>query len=143
MAFLKSRLFWLFILPNIVFGIIAYLTPATGFIPVLNAALVALAIGVCLAYGPPVIAVLVGKRKMDRADWLGIGIFRSWSAVVVNRMWSIVWRYMGRPDWLLESDIVSYALWLRARARPYFIWRRPARSVRWSRRGAGSTSASW
>jgi hypothetical protein len=32
----------------------------------------------------------------------------------VNRAWSISWRYLGRPDWLLESDIVSYALWLSA-----------------------------
>jgi hypothetical protein len=83
-----SRLFWLFIVPNIVFGAIALLTPATGFITVLNAALVALAMGVCLAYGPPVIAVLASdKRPMDRADWLGIGIFCSWFAVVVNRTW--------------------------------------------------------
>jgi hypothetical protein len=46
MVLIKSRLFWLFIVPNIVFGAIALLTPATGFITVLNAALVALAIGV-------------------------------------------------------------------------------------------------
>lgn len=121
MAFLTPRLFWLFIVPNIIFGIIALLTPATAFITVLNAALVALSIGVCLAYGPPVAAVLIGTRRMDRADWLGIGIFCSWFAVVVNRTWSIVWRYMGRPDWLLESDIVSYALWLSACAAVFHL----------------------
>ena len=122
MVFLKLRLFWLFIVPNIVFGAIALLTPATGFITVLNAALVALALGVCLAYGPPVIAALTSdKRPMDRADWLGIGIFCSWFAVVVNRTWSISWRYLGRPDWLLESDIVSYALWLSACAAVFHL----------------------
>jgi hypothetical protein len=57
---------------------------------------VALAIGVCLAYGPPVIAVLTSeKRPMDRADWLGIGIFCSWFVGVVNRTWSISW--LPRP----------------------------------------------
>jgi hypothetical protein len=31
---------------------------------------------------------------MDRADWLGMGVFRS-SSVVVIRACSIVWRYLG------------------------------------------------
>jgi hypothetical protein len=40
---------------------------------------------------------------------------------VVNRTWSISWRYLGGPDWLLESDIVSYALWLSACAAVFHL----------------------
>jgi hypothetical protein len=67
MVFLKSRLFWLFIGPYIVFGGIALLTPATGFITVLNTALVALALGVCLAYGLPVVALF---SPATSAPWI-------------------------------------------------------------------------
>ena len=112
MAFLTSRFFWLFIVPNAAFCLIATLTSTTAFISVLNSALVAMAIGVCIAYWPSIAAVLMGTRPLDRADWLGLGIFCAWFGTFVNRSWSIVWRYLGRPEWLLESDIVSYALWL-------------------------------
>jgi hypothetical protein len=109
---MKSRFFWLFIAPNILFGGIALATSATALISVLNAALFAVAIGVCMAYGPPVLDTLWSGRPMDRADWLGIGIFCSWFSIVVIRAWSIAWRYLGKPEWLLESDLVSYALYL-------------------------------
>lgn len=109
---MNLRFFWLFIMPNIVFGVIALATSATIMISVLNAALFAVAIGVCFAYGPPVLNTLVSGRTMDRADWLGIGIFCSWFSIVIIRAWSIIWRYLGKPEWLLESDIVSYALYL-------------------------------
>lgn len=112
MAALKSRFFWLFIVPNIVFAVIALSTNASTLISVFNAALFAVAIGVCLAYGPPVFDSVLGSRYLDRADWLGLGIFCSWFSIVVMRGWSIVWRAVGKPEWLLESDIVTYALYL-------------------------------
>lgn len=112
MAFLTSRFFWLFIVPNIIFAVIALATNASSLILILNSALFAVAIGVCLAYGPPVGNILLSGRPFDRADWLGLGIFCSWFSIVVIRAWSISWRYLGKPEWLLESDIVTYALYL-------------------------------
>lgn len=109
---MNRRFFWLFIVPNLVFAVVALLTNATAMISILNLALLAGAIGVCLAYGPSVLNTLTTGRAMDRADWLGVGIFCSWFSIVVIRAWSIVWRYLGKPEWLLESDIVSYALYL-------------------------------
>lgn len=112
MAFLKSRFFWLFVVPNIIFAGIALATNASALISVFNAALFAVAIGVCLAYGPPVATILLSTRPLDRADWLGLGIFCSWFSIVIIRGWSIVWRALGKPEWLLESDIVTYALYM-------------------------------
>lgn len=112
MALVRLRFFWLFIVPNIIFAVIAILTNASVLITVFNAALFAIAIGVCLAYGPPVAAILLSQRTMDRADWLGVSIFCSWFSIVVIRGWSIAWRWLGKPEWLLESDIVTYALYM-------------------------------
>jgi hypothetical protein len=107
---MKTRFVWLFIIPNLVFAAIAYLTEAAQLIVVLNFALVALWVGVCVAYYPPVVVILLDDRPLDRADILALGIFCGGFSIVVIRTWSMVWRILGKPEWLLESDIVSYAL---------------------------------
>ncbi|MDB5177500.1 MAG: hypothetical protein JWN75_1168 [Candidatus Saccharibacteria bacterium] len=109
---MTTRLLYMFVLPNVLFAIVALATSASTLITVLNAALFAIAVGVCLAYGPPVVRILMTEDQMDTADWLGVGIFCSWASIVFIRAWSIVWRSMGKPEWLLESDIVTYALYL-------------------------------
>ncbi len=76
-------------------------------------ALVAMAIGVYIASWPSIAETLTSARPLDRADWLGLGIFCAWVGTFVNRFWSIVWYYLGQPEWLLESDTLGYALWLR------------------------------
>jgi len=107
---LKTRFVWLFVVPNVVFASVALLTNATDLIVVLNFALVALWVGVCVAYLPPVIIILMDDRPLDRADILALGIFCGGFSIVIIRTWSMIWRIMGKPEWLLESDIVSYAL---------------------------------
>jgi len=107
----KKRFTWLFILPNVLFALIAYFTDAAPLVVMLNFALVALWAGVCVAYLPPVLQIIVDLRPLDRADVLALGIFFSALSTVVIRTWSIVWRLLGQPRWLLETDIVSYALY--------------------------------
>lgn len=108
----KGRLLGLFIVPQLIFVGIAASTEASTLITVLSITVFASAVGVCLAYSPSVYDVLVADRDLDRADYMAIGVFMSWFSIVVLRVWSIWWRYLGKPDWLTNSDVVSYSLYM-------------------------------
>lgn len=111
MAVLRHRLIWLLVAPLSAFLFVAAVTKAPGLIVFINAALFSASAGICCAYAYPTYLAFFGPRTyLDRADLLSIGIFFSWAAVFMTRGWSIAWRYLGKPDWLLESDILSFAL---------------------------------
>lgn len=101
--------FWVcFVLPQIAFAVLALVTDATTLIPVLNMAMVALACGVCLAFAPAALRFFAGRGWMDQGDALSLGIFTTWFASALNGIWSITWRYLGKPEWLADTDLVSY-----------------------------------
>jgi hypothetical protein len=108
----KVKLIWLFAVPQIVFAGIAFLTDAAFLITVLSATLFAAAVGVCFAYAPAVYDAMTAERELDRADWLSMGVFVGFFAIVLLRSWSILWRFLGKPEWLLNSDFVSYSLYM-------------------------------
>lgn len=112
MKLLNGRLFLLFVVPNLlIVGLMAG-TPNVRLIGVLNALNLALATWVVVAFSPVVFDVLLSRRNIDRADYLGMGIFLGWSSTIVLRTYSIVWRWMDQPLWLTDSDILNYGLFL-------------------------------
>jgi hypothetical protein len=114
MATMKNKNRWicLFILPQVLFAVLAYATQGATLITILNTVVFASAAGVCLAYSPAVWDAMTAARSMDRSDWLCMGVFVSWFSIVVARSWSIIWRVLGRPPWLLDSDLISYSLYM-------------------------------
>ncbi len=101
-----------FVVPNIIFTIIALITDAPSLIAILNLVVIALSVNVCVAFMPNVIDVIFGNRELDKADWLTLGIFSAWSAIVLGTMISLFWRYFGRPDWLIDTDLTSFRLFM-------------------------------
>lgn len=108
----KVRLIWLFAVPQLLFVALNYATDGGALITVLSVTLFAAAVGVCFAYAPAVYDALVADRDLDRADWLSMGVFVSWAAIVLIRAWSIFWRFLGKPDALVNSDIIAYSLYM-------------------------------
>lgn len=101
--------FWAcFVFPQAMFAALAWTTEAATLIPALNVAMVALAVGVCVAFSPSVIRFFSGRGWMDQGDALSIGIFTTWFATALNGGWSLTWRYLGQPAWLANNDFVSY-----------------------------------
>ena len=106
---LFGRRFWIyFVLPQVVFGVLAVLTDASDLIPILSVALVALSFGVCVAFLPAALTFFSGTGAMDRADALSIGIFATWFGSALSGSWGVAWRYAGEPLWLANNDFVSY-----------------------------------
>ena len=112
MKIVHPRFVALFLLPNLIFGTVAFNIGAEQLIRIFNSALLALSIGVCVAYHRPVLDILFDDQEMERSDWLALGIFMSWLGNTVLRMNSIAWRAMGRPDWFDNTHIGSYGLFM-------------------------------
>lgn len=139
---LTRRVLTLFIVPNLLYALVALSTDAQLLITLLNGALLALAVGVCVAYYPVVWLVLKDEAENDTADWLGLGVFCSWAAIVYARIFSMIWRaWGGDGDWMLNSDLVTYQLFLSISAAvfhlgaPGAIGNRRVPTVRWVKTG--------
>lgn len=102
----------LFLLPNAFFLALFFSLSEKELINIINAALFAVALGVCTAYFPIARDLILRKRNMDSADWLGLGVFCNWSALAGIRIWSFSWRWVGTPHSWNDSQILSYLLFL-------------------------------
>jgi len=111
-----KRFFLFFILPQIIFLCSVLALGGSQLIEIFNILNLSLAVGVVVAYAPVVFNSIFSDRPLDRADWLGIGIFLSWFATIELRTYSIIWRWMDQPLWLTQSEILSYALFCQTTA---------------------------
>lgn len=108
-----ARVFLLFVVPNLVFGVLAAVFKPDTLMPMLNGAMLAVASGVCVAYFPIIRQVLTDRhRHIDRADMLALGIFCSWFAIVLRAAWSLAWRHQGKPSAWIDSHFLSYFIFL-------------------------------
>lgn len=116
------RLTIIFGLPNLLFAILALSASADGLIKLINAGLVATAVGVCIAYFPVVADIVTRQdRALDRADLLALGIFTSWSTLVLRTAWSLAWRYAGRPDSWENSHAFAYMVFMSLVAATFYL----------------------
>lgn len=110
-ALLAPRLWRMFILPTLAFCALAYLTEDRALIMVLNIVQFGFASAVVTAFTPEVWRVMTGTRGMSRGSWMAYGIWMGWGAVVWRTGESLIWRAIGQPAWLINSDVTSAYLY--------------------------------
>lgn len=118
---IRLRFLAMFVAPNAAFIGAAWFTPPAQLIGLFSAILLALSIGVCVAYHRPVRDILFGDEPLERSDWLALGIFLSWFGNLILRLHSIIWRALGRPDWLENNHAISYSLFMIACAAAFHL----------------------
>lgn len=108
MSILRLRVWPLFILPNLLFFLIALPTNDLWLLNVENTVLLSLSLGVCVAYAPAIYGILFTAQPIRRHDILALGIWCSWYANIIARLWSIGWRYLGMTPSTAFNDVVNY-----------------------------------
>lgn len=106
------RVFKLFVLPNATFVVAAFLFTGPQLITGLNAALVALASGVVISFLVDAIRTVISHKPMLKVHWLVLGITTHWAGTDGQRIWSIIWRWVGQPIWMTDSRFIAYCLFL-------------------------------
>jgi len=76
---------------------------------VLNFTIILVEVLVLFGYLPAFLACLLRWPPNER-DQLIIGIWIAWSFDLVNRIWSLSWRFSGQPQWMLTSDFLTFML---------------------------------
>ena len=102
-----SRIWMLLVLPAFVFFLLSYFTEDRALILVLNIAQAATATAVVVAFTPEVARILWSRTPMNRGSWMAYGIWVSWGFVIYRTVLSLVWRFLGQPTTLVNSDWVS------------------------------------
>lgn len=79
-----------------------------------NFVMVPLEFLIFLIYMPGFLRGMITRPGEGSAElYLIMGIWLNWSADLVVRIWSLVWRYSGRPEWMIVSDVITFILYLR------------------------------
>lgn len=105
----RSPLMRAIVLWHIGWGAVAILTDAKFMIELLNGLVLAVAVGIIVAYFHNVMIAL-RKRAPDDSDILVVGIWLAWVSILEARAWSTVWRAIGAPRWLLDSDFTTHII---------------------------------
>ena len=108
---LKSPIVLSFVGLTVLYWVLAYLTEFENWIVFMNAILLLVAISVLIAYFKP-ICYAVATGKIDRIDYLIMGVVLSWLSTILNRLWSTIYRSTGQPSWMFESDVLGYFIWM-------------------------------
>ena len=103
----RPRLWTMVSLPLLAFLALAWGTDDRTLILVLNMVQIALATNVVVAFAPAVIRIVCDTGRIDKVSTLILGIWVSWAAVVYRTGESLIWRLLGQPSWLINSDITS------------------------------------
>ncbi len=94
---------------HVLWGLPALFVPAPTLIIVLNCLVFAIACGVITAYLPSVYRACTTERP-NQGDILVVGIWLAWISLIEARVWSIAWRALNRPEWLVDTDITTHII---------------------------------
>lgn len=108
----NRRLLVYFVAPNAVFWAVAGLTTAVQLLPLLSLVTSALALGICVAFFPAVLAFFEREGALSTGEALTLGIWCSWFATALLGVFTFVWRAVGQPLWLINNDAVGYLRFL-------------------------------
>lgn len=87
------------------------LIPQNALMQILNICVLSISVAVVTTYMPVWIRTLC-KQRMDGPEALSLGIGCTWIAEIGQRIWSIVWRGLDQPHWMLSSPVLPLMLFL-------------------------------
>jgi len=101
-AFSLSALYW----------IIAPHFPSSAVLEITNGVLSVVGIAVFVSYSPGIITRMAQTDKVDRVLQLSMGIALSWSVTSILRLWGLMWRKTGQPEWMQTNYLTGYFAFL-------------------------------
>lgn len=106
---LRWRVAWSAALLMTAFWTVHYLVPFKPLMQSLNALVLCVSISVVLTYAPAW-AQTLAKPRLDGGDALSLGIGCTWCSDIGFRLWSIAWRGLDNPEWMLTTAILPLLL---------------------------------
>lgn len=108
---LRWRVAWSLAAVLAAFWVVQAVVPPKMLMQVLNALVLCVSISVVCTYAPAWLQTL-GKPRLSGPDALSLGIGGTWCAEIGQRIWSIVWRGLNQPDWMVSTPVLPLLLTL-------------------------------
>lgn len=108
---LTGAMFWFIVLGSALYWIASWATPDSSNLEFEHIVRTSAALAVVLGYSSIFFEALLAKRP-DRVQQLSTGIVLSWGSTVMMSVWSLLYRYGGRPPWMLEANIYGYFVFM-------------------------------
>lgn len=112
LGLLRNKVLWTATLISVAYWIIAPMFPPQTVLEWTNGIIVLVGIAVFASYAPGIVMKMSQSDKIDRVLQLSIGITISWAATSILRLWGLMWRKSGMPDWMQLNYVVGYLAFL-------------------------------
>jgi hypothetical protein len=91
--------------------LVSIFVPQQPLMQFINICSLSVAVAVVITYAPAW-APALRKNALDGPDALSLGIGCTWTAEIGQRIWSIFWHGLERPEWMTQSYIIPLLLTL-------------------------------
>lgn len=108
---LTSRAFWMAVGAMIFFAGSAVVIPGAALLEVVSGLLLGVAVAITLTWMPAAI-IAIREGVGDGYRQLNLAIMVTWLAIAIQSIRAIVFRWMGRPDWLIEPHFSAFIAYL-------------------------------
>ena len=112
-AIATNRLTIVLIAVSLLYWTASYLISGSALIEAMSLLAMTIYAAVAIFWLGPALRVL-REGKANGVAQLLVGVVFSASAFVALRLWSLVWRWTGYPDWMVQSPMLGYILLLAA-----------------------------
>lgn len=107
----RWRVAWSLAVALAIFWLAWLAFPFQFIMQILNALVLCVSISVVITYSPAWVQTL-NKERLNGADALSLGIGGTWCAEIGQRLWSIIWRGLDQPEWMLTTSLLPLLLTL-------------------------------
>lgn len=107
----KNKTIWQALIFWAAFWPVAHVVPREHLFDALYAIASCIGVGVLIAYGPGIYKSLQ-KQVLNGGHYLVFGIGCTWSATLARFIYAWVWRYLGKPEWMVDHMFIAFTIWV-------------------------------
>jgi len=107
----RSTAFWITSFCVALYWLLGLVTPPDVLVEIILGLLFGIALAIVATWTPA--AWRSFRRGASEGEWqLIIAVSLTWFAIAARVGWSIAWRWMGQPPWMVDHPLFGFILWV-------------------------------
>lgn len=107
---ITSAATWIIVLANVLFYLLTLAVPAPILIEAFNGLLLGAAVAIVISWTPAALGA-IRDGAGDGGQQLNLAIWATWTAIMVQRLWAIAYRWVGAPSWMMSSYMNAFVIY--------------------------------
>lgn len=111
----KNRLFEIDLVATLLFWVVAPFLSRYLVFELDNALTLSISLGIIVAYTPGAwYSLRLPWYQVQASNFITVGIWQFWLVEAFQRIWALISRSLGRPDWMADHLFPAYLIWMGA-----------------------------